>query len=187
MFKCKFCGREFDKGQKLGGHLTTCLLNPKLEETRRKISINSTINNPASNPDVKRKISETVRGKVKDNTWHLSFSHSRIHEYRGEKFHGKWELAYAKWLDKNDIKWRRPKEKFHYEFEGTNGYYIPDFYLIDEKIYIEIKGYPTPKDFAKWDSFPLPIKIINGRDLKEMGLIESYKSRNVQYKDYSWK
>lgn len=44
-------------------------------------------------------------------------------------------------LDQQGISWRRPDEKFPYFFEGRNSYYTPDFYLIDEGCYIEIKGY----------------------------------------------
>lgn len=186
MFKCKFCGKEFNKGQKLGGHYVTCVKNPKSVETKKKMSISSSINNPASNPKVKKKISETIKAKIQSDEWHLSFSKSRTHEYKGIKLHGKWELEYAKFLDENNIKWRRPTEKFEYEFKGKKGYYTPDFFLIDEKQYVEIKGYPTEKDFAKWNNFPFDLQIITGKMLVEMNVIETYKSRNVSYKQYSW-
>ena len=28
MYKCKYCGQEFDTKQKLGGHVTSCKKNP---------------------------------------------------------------------------------------------------------------------------------------------------------------
>ena len=28
MYKCKYCGKEFNKALSLGGHITKCLLNP---------------------------------------------------------------------------------------------------------------------------------------------------------------
>ena len=31
MFKCKYCGKEFESKQKLGGHTTACKLNPNYE------------------------------------------------------------------------------------------------------------------------------------------------------------
>lgn len=44
MFKCKYCGKEFDKSSQLGGHTTNCKLNPNrdkilknLEKTRTYI------------------------------------------------------------------------------------------------------------------------------------------------------
>lgn len=134
----------------------------------------------------KNKISETIKNKIKNGTWHLSFSHARIHEYNGIKFHGTWELKYAKWLDENNVKWRRPNEKFEYEFEGKKRFYTPDFYLIEEECYVEIKGYPVKKDFAKWDFFPLKLKILSGKNLFELKIIDDFKSRNVKYKETSW-
>ena len=38
---------------------------------------------------------------------------------------------------------------------NSQRYYTPDFYLPDEDIYIEIKGYKTIKDEAKWSQFPI--------------------------------
>lgn len=123
-----------------------------------------------------KKISETVNKKIKEGTWHNSFSKSRTHEYKGVKLYGKWELEYAKWLDKNNVKWSRVEESFVYIFEGKEKQYTPDFYLIDEDCYIEIKGYETEKDRAKWSQFPLRLKVIKGEELFKLGLIESYKS-----------
>jgi hypothetical protein len=30
---CKYCGKEFESGIKLGGHVVGCKLNPKSKET----------------------------------------------------------------------------------------------------------------------------------------------------------
>jgi len=128
------------------------------------------------------KISETVKTKIENDEWHLSFSHSRIYEYKGIKFHGKWELNYAKYLDEKNTKWERPVEKFPYFFDEKKRYYTPDFYLPDENLYIEIKGYPTDKDYAKWKNFPHKLKVIFGKDLYKMGIIDSY--RKIEIKNY---
>lgn len=40
------------------------------------------------------------------------------------------------------------------------------FYLINEDLYIEIKGYETSKDEAKWSQFSKKLKIIFGKELK---------------------
>ena len=49
MYKCKYCGKEFDNGQKLGGHIIKCKLNPKYKEIinnwRKKIITSKKINN----------------------------------------------------------------------------------------------------------------------------------------------
>lgn len=80
-----------------------------------------------------------------------------------------YELAYAKWLDENKIKWERNTEKFGYLYEGDEKNYIPDFYLVDEDKYIEIKGFETEKDRAKWRDFPHEIEVLKKEDLLEMG------------------
>lgn len=81
-----------------------------------------------------------------------------------------YELEYVKWLDKNNIKWKGNLIKFPYEFEGKIKYYYPDFYLIENDEYVEIKGYKTKKDEAKWKNFPYKLTILFKTDLLNMGL-----------------
>ena len=61
-----------------------------------------------------------------------------------------WEVACAKRLDDLGIRWiRNPSLKLKYTTRGRRQRnYIPDFYLPDLDIYIEVKGYWT--DRAKW-------------------------------------
>jgi hypothetical protein len=186
MHICKYCNIEFDNGLKLGGHVVWCKNNPRRTASSQKASIRMTNNNPASRTEVKEKISATVSNNIRQGNWHSSFSKSRTFEYKGLKFQGLWEVNYAKWLDDNLIKWRRPTEKFAYEFEGKTRYYTPDFYLIDESAYIEIKGYPTDKDFAKWMQFPLYLILVNGFDLCTLGIISNYRKVNREYQGKSW-
>ena len=57
-----------------------------------------------------------------------------------------WEVACAKRLDELGIKWTRdPSIKLGYVTRGRRKRnYIPDFYLPDQDVYIEVKGYWTP-------------------------------------------
>ena len=61
-----------------------------------------------------------------------------------------WEVACAERLDTLGIKWQRdPSIKLQYRCKKLRlRNYIPDFYLPDYDIYLEIKGYWT--DAAKW-------------------------------------
>ena len=34
MVKCKYCGKEFDNPQKLGGHVTHCKMNPNYDKNK---------------------------------------------------------------------------------------------------------------------------------------------------------
>jgi hypothetical protein len=57
-------------------------------------------------------------------------------KYKHIKMRSSWEVAYAKYLDKNNIKWLyEPKT-----FDLGNTTYTPDFYLPETDTYIEIKG-----------------------------------------------
>jgi len=176
MKKCIYCNKEFINGKSYGGHVRTCKLNPKLDSIKLKVGEKMKgEKNPAKREDVKKKISDTINEKIKNNNWHNSFSKARTYDYKGIKFHGSWEVNYAKYLDKNNIKWRRPNEQFEYVFENKKRKYTPDFYLIEEGTYIEIKGHKTKKDEAKWNQFPMKLKILRGIDLFKIGIIEKYK------------
>lgn len=122
------------------------------------------------------KIKETLNKKVLEGTWHNSFSRSRIQEYRGFRFYGGWEVAYAKYLDSLTLPWSQPKEVFPYTLEGRVRGYTPDFYLQQEDLFVEVKGWPVAKDFAKWESFPNNFLVVFGRHLKDLDLISDYKS-----------
>jgi hypothetical protein len=110
-------------------------------------------------------LSSIIRAKVANGTWHVSFSTRKTYVYKGEKFHGTWELKFAQWLDSVKINWVRTKNKFQYNFDGKLRFYTPDFYLPDNDLYVEIKGYPVAKDYSKWNQFPLKLLVITGKEL----------------------
>tara|TARA_Y100000296_G_C5118302_1_gene228986 strand:- start:41 stop:844 length:804 start_codon:yes stop_codon:yes gene_type:complete len=56
------------------------------------------------------------------------------------KCQGKWEFAYAKWLDSNDIAFLAHRGRIKYIQNGVKRSYYPDFYLIDDDVYIDIKN-----------------------------------------------
>lgn len=120
-----------------------------------------------------KRISATINEKVKAGTWHTSLAKKMHISYNGIGLHGSWELRYAKFLDSKNIQWLRNKESFVYEFEGKVRRYTPDFYLPETCEYIEIKGYKTPKDDAKWSYFPSEkkLKVLLRHDLKILGII----------------
>lgn len=272
MFKCKYCGKEFDSGAKLGGHIGWCENNPnkrsknELQHIREKAILQRQLKpidneieckycgkicklygiknherqckfNPNRIPQkgtrfkinddkfipwnkgltkeidiriknqaekisnsykegkikiwcdgltkendkrllkMSNKISDTVLNNVKNDNWHNSFGKSKLVEYKGIQFHGNWEVAFAKFLDNINIIWERPTEKFEYILDNKTHYYTPDFYLPVFNLYIEIKGYPTNKDFLKWSQFPKDKKldIYFGDDLSNLGIINDYK------------
>ena len=83
---------------------------------------------------------------------------------------GSWELIVAKFLDDKKCKWNRNKIGFKYIFENKERTYFPDFYLDDLKLYIEVKGFETEKDKAKWSQFIFPLSIIKKNEIKNLDL-----------------
>lgn len=163
---CKFCQKDFEP-KKLGGHTVYCYSNPTREKTREKIRQSRA--GCSLSDETKQKLSMTITQKVIDGTWHNSFSRCRKQEYKGQSFDGKWEVLLAKWFDENQITWTRNKRRFPYIF-GKLRHYVPDFYLADIDCYVEVKGWKTLKDEAKWAQFPLRLVILSGSDLQALGL-----------------
>lgn len=64
-------------------------------------------------------------------------SHSKYIKYKDIWMHSTWEVIYAKYLDKNNIKWQYESKAF--DLGDTT--YTPDFYLPEKDLYIEVKGY----------------------------------------------
>lgn len=120
-----------------------------------------------------KQVSATIKKKVARGEWHTSLARHMHIDYNGIDLHGSWEVAYAKYLDANKIKWIRNTDSFLYIFDSKERRYTPDFYLIDTDEYIEIKGYKTEKDNAKWTQFPKNKKLIilMHKELKKLGII----------------
>ena len=88
-------------------------------------------------------------------------------EYNGIKFHGRWELDFYLWCVSKKIDIRKCNECFEYEWNGKRKYF-PDFYLRDYDLYVEIKGYETDRDQAKWSQFPKRLKVIKKKEIYEI-------------------
>lgn len=80
-----------------------------------------------------------------------------------------YELSYTKYLDSKNILW-------YYEIETFDlGYtiYTPDFFLVDDNKFIEIKGYMTNEAQEKINKFKeqysYNLEILYGKDLIKLG------------------
>lgn len=140
------------------------------EETRKKLSENRRKRSPELNKQIGLKTSETIKRKVQNGEWHSSLAKKMHLEYNGYKFHGTWEVEYAKYLDSKNIKWIRNTANFEYTFENKKRRYTPDFYLPDTNEYVEIKGFKTLKDAAKWKDFPGKLIVLQRKELLTLGV-----------------
>jgi len=86
-----------------------------------------------------------------------------------------WEVACAKRLDELGIRWiRNPSLKLKYTTRGRRQRnYIPDFYLPDLDIYIEVKGYWTDAARHKMEDVQRrnPVRILILESLEDIAQV----------------
>lgn len=118
---------QYTKAKKLG------LPKPEIsEETRKKMSNSS--KGRKHTDETKRKLSESAKKHCLGG-WHTS----RTFDYKGIKLDSSYEVKFAEDLDKNNIKWSRPKPLL-YKLNGEEHRYYPDFYLYDYDVYVDTKN-----------------------------------------------
>jgi predicted nuclease of restriction endonuclease-like RecB superfamily len=87
-----------------------------------------------------------------------------------------WEVECAKRLDELGIRWiRNPSMKLKYTTRGRRARnYIPDFYLPDHDVYIEVKGYWTEAARHKMKDVQArhPVRILILESLDEIAAVE---------------
>jgi len=81
---------------------------------------------------------------------------------------GSWEERFVKFLDEKSVKWERNKVGYKYLFEDKQRQYYPDFYLKDYNVFVEVKGYETEKDKAKWMQFPFKLLIVKRKEIFDL-------------------
>ena len=67
-------------------------------------------------------------------------NYRKTFEYNGVLLESSYELLLAKELDKNNIKWIRPKRLKWIDETGKQRHYTPDFYLTEFDIYLDPKN-----------------------------------------------
>ena len=102
------------------------------EEARKKISEKG--KGRKHTEETKKKLSELAK-KRGFGGWHTS----RSFDYNGIRLDSSYELRFAEDLDKNKIKWSRPKPLL-YRLNGEEHRYYPDFYLDDYDVYVDTKN-----------------------------------------------
>ena len=153
------------------------------EETKRKLAL-AWLGKHHKN-ETKELIQKTIDNKIKNNDWHNSFN-IKI-EYKDNYFDSSWEVEFVKYLDSKNIKWKRPKNAFNYYWNNSNHNYYPDIYLPEYNLYIEIKGIPSERDYAKWSQFPENLDIYDSEDLYNLGLSIKIDKRNLVNENFKRK
>lgn len=152
---------QFLKAKELGIAIPTVK-----EETREKISRKSKIQ--VWTEKRRTKHSNSMKAAVKNYPESYSSSNrGRVKQimFEGVKFQGKWELDFYKYCKNNNIEIKKSNEWFEYEWNGTRKYF-PDFYLPTKDFYVEVKGYETERDRAKWAAFPKNLMVVKKREIE---------------------
>jgi predicted nuclease of restriction endonuclease-like RecB superfamily len=94
-------------------------------------------------------------------------------KYKNIWMRSSWEVAYATYLDKNNIKWLYESQVF----KVKEKLYIPDFYLPKTNTYIEIKGFWRNNAKVKFDMFKklnpkIKIKVLYKKDLQQLNILK---------------
>lgn len=141
----------------------------RAKEIRTKISKN----HGTRYPEVRAKISENHAdfSGIRNPIYGKLPLHGKKSKYKGIWMRSSWEVKYAKYLDKNKIKWQyEPKT-----FDLGDMTYTPDFYLPEQNKYIEIKGWWRDNSKRKFNLFKkvysqIKIEILQKMALKNLGI-----------------
>lgn len=178
--QCEFCSKEYSNKSGYSNHIRRCPKNPDrihessrfTEESRKKLSEATTRGNERkwSDPEFRKKHQEAMKRAVLENP--VSYSSSNRGRTKqiivdGIKLQGQWEVDFYLWAKSQGLEPKRPTEAFQYEWNGLRWYH-PDFYIKTLDLYVEVKGYETDRDRAKWLQFPKKLRIIKEKEIKQI-------------------
>jgi hypothetical protein len=195
--ECNYCKRECKNKNSQINHERFCKENPNKKDSpfklykklnpapwnKGKVGVQvspakgkpGTMKNKKHTEETKRIMSNKAKERYL-NGWEPVAGRCKKYSYNSPvagdiKVDGTWELTFCQYADKKGLRWRRNKDRFAYvKPDGTNSTYCPDFFVEDWNSYIEVKGYETDLDKAKWEQFPnnLTLIVYKKKDILEM-------------------
>jgi hypothetical protein len=185
---CQYCNREAKTSVSKSQHELYCKSNPN---AKKKVPSYGMLGKAGSNQYIKgtaKPLSSESRNRIseanKRRVWsdekrqrhstrmkeavennpdsYTSSNRGRTKqiEFDGIKFQGNWELEFYKWAKVSGLNPKRCTEGFHYNWNGDRTYY-PDFYIELKDLYVEVKGFKTERDSAKWNQFPKKLLVVD--------------------------
>lgn len=147
-------------------------LTKETSEIVRSMSAKAQITNAANPSFLNKNHTDETRKRMSDSRnalyasgWEPVCGRAKKYDYispvAGQiKVDGTWELRVCHHLDSLGVKWNRNRERFKYvRPDGKNATYQPDFFVEDWNCFIEVKGYETELDHAKWSQFPHKLEV----------------------------
>ena len=176
--ECQHCNKEYTNKSGYSNHIRRCPSNPNriietlTESGRKRISERTRADNLVKWKDsaYKERHRESMRRCVRENPESYSSSNrGRTKQIIIDdiKLQGQWEVDFYQWAKAQGLNPKRPTESFRYEWNGERWYH-PDFYIDSKDLYVEVKGYETDRDRAKWRDFPKKLCIIKEAEIKQI-------------------
>lgn len=166
--QCRYCGKECRNDNSLRNHERFCKLNPNQEESglmKYNKERESTWNKGLTEQTDERvaKYCRTRRAHLLDGSVkivghpHTEETKQKLREsalrnklggfhfrrginYGDVKLDSSYEVAVAKSLDENGVKWERCERFKYHDMNNRLHYYTPDFYLPDYNVYLDPKN-----------------------------------------------
>ena len=160
-------GNQYTLAKRLG------TLAPSLSsETRKRLSESAKRENRRrfADPAFRQRFCVSMQRAVEKNPKSYGISNrgrTRKIEKHGLAFQGKWELYFFEWCLAHGITIQRVTQSFDYEWNGRRRYF-PDFFLPTLDCYVEVKGYETDRDNAKWQAFPHKLLVIRREQIEQI-------------------
>ncbi len=141
-FECSHIGQISYKKFRLGHRCSLC----KKEKTKSTFLKHFGVDHPCKDKNIALKIAKSSRKAI-----------TKYHWQTGEELIciAGWEPKVVDYLNINKINYLWQPEVFKL---STGKTYRPDFYLVNEDKWIEIKGYMRPQSRPKWEEFHNIIK-----------------------------
>jgi hypothetical protein len=174
---CRYCQKIYETKSALSNHIRRCPANPDriievmTEDGKNRIRENNKIISKRWDDPINRlNHSIAMKKAVKENPESYSSSNrGRTKQVivDGIKLQGQWEVDFYLWAKESGLNPQRPTTAFKYVWNGERWYH-PDFYIPSKDLYIEVKGYETDRDRAKWNQFPHKLSVIKEREIKQI-------------------
>jgi hypothetical protein len=175
---CEHCSKEYTNKSGYSNHVRRCPKNPnRITETltpagREKIRQSTIEQNKRqwNDPVIVEKHKASMRKAVQNNPESYSSSNrGRTKQIivDGIKLQGQWEVDFYQWAKEQNLTPRRPNTAFKYVWNGERWYH-PDFYIPALDIFVEVKGYETDRDRAKWSQFTKKLCIVKETAINEI-------------------
>lgn len=168
--KCTFCSEECKSSSSYRAHVSLCNLNPVSKwfghQNKTYVKKGPYIWTNDKRLERSHKMKEAVKRCPESYT---SSNRGRTKQILvdGIKLQGQWEVDFYNWAKSANLSPIRSTESFPYEWNGERLYH-PDFYIPSLDLYIEVKGYETDRDRAKWLHFPKNLAIIKSKQIQEI-------------------